>query len=171
MVKLLLIVMMFQKDNLFFVLEIKNFYFEKDMIKNLFQRIGTVKFIKSNYLQNDIISIVSKKKKKKYNLKKKISDQNLKILNQKIKKLIKIKNLEKNIEIFHYNFQSKIISYFLSHNKSKIVTNRKKKFKEKNIIDIKNSFHSNFPIVISKSKENEKIIYNFKQRNKKIYLI
>ena len=41
----------------------QKFYFEKDMIKNLFQRIGTVKFIKSNYLQNDIISIVSKKRK------------------------------------------------------------------------------------------------------------
>ncbi len=140
------------------------------MIKNLFQRIGTVKFIKSNYLQNDIISIVSKKKKKKYNLKK-ISDQNLKILNLKIKKLTKIKNSEKNIEIFHYNFQSKIISYFLNQNKSKIVINGKKKFKEKNIIDVKNSIHSNFPIIISKSKENEKIIYNFKQRNKKVYLI
>lgn len=44
---------------------VQKFYFEKDMIKNLFQRIGTVKFIKSNFLQNDIISIISKKKKRK----------------------------------------------------------------------------------------------------------
>lgn len=55
----------------------------------------------------------------------------MKILNLKIKKLTKIKNSEKNIEIFHYNFQSKIISYFLGENKSKIVTKEKKKLKIK----------------------------------------
>ncbi len=148
----------------------QTFYFERDMIKNLFQKIGSVRFIKSNYLQNDIISIISNKRKKKFFLKK-ISNKNFKILNAKIEKLNKIKNSEKKIDIFHHNFQSKIISYFLNQSKSRTVSRKKKFFKDKIIGDYKNLLHSKNPVVISKNNENKKIISNLKQRNKKIYLI
>ena len=78
---------MYPKDNLHFVLVIKNFFFEKRMIQNLFQKFGKVKFLDSDYLINEIISLVSIKDKiKKKRFIKKVNDKNLKILHSKIKK-------------------------------------------------------------------------------------
>ena len=150
----------------------QKFFFEKRMIQNLFQKFGKVKFLDSDYLINEIISLVSIKDKiKKKRFIKKVNDKNLKILHSKIKKINLIKKTEKNIDIFHYNFQSKIIFYILDNKNCRFVYTNKRNDNKNNLIEMKHYLKSLNPIIISKNNENKKTISLLKKNKKKIYTI
>jgi len=148
----------------------QKYFFDKPMIENLFRDFGNIKFVKSDYLINDILTIISFKKKKKSKIKK-INNKNFLILKSKIEKINQIKKKEKNVCIYHYNFQSMLIYNIINSKTTKIVSLKKTKNHKNFIIDMKEYLKSKTSIIISKLKENKKIIDLVKKNNMKYYLI
>jgi len=148
----------------------QKYFFEKQMLKNLFKDFGSIKFIKSNYLTNDILSIISFNQKKRLKVKS-INNKNFKILKSKVKRINQIKKKEKKIYIYHYNFQSMLIYNIINSKTTRIISIKKTQSHENFIISIKAYLKSKASIIISKLEENKKIIYLIKKKNLKYYLI
>tara|TARA_B100000029_G_C17595728_1_gene964063 strand:- start:1940 stop:2962 length:1023 start_codon:yes stop_codon:yes gene_type:complete len=165
--KIILVINDISKRPLSFSFSDQNYFFDKLMLKNLFLEIGSVKFLKSDYFFNDILALIKIKKGNKVNKKLiKIKKDNIGIFKKKINKL---KTINQNCNVYHYNFQSKIAKILLKDRFKSIVVKKKIKIKSKSIIEIKQHLNSKLPLIVFGKKENENLI--LKLKNKKIIII
>ena len=157
------------KRPLIFTFSDQKFFFEKKMIKNLFRKFGSIKFINSKFLCKDIVSIIKFNPNKKKKILK-INNQTFRSLRMKIEKLYKIKNL---CNIYHYNFQTVIALNILKDKIQNIVTLKKKNKNKLNFISFKQhlNLRRKIPLIIFDKKENKKILEALKRKKLKYCLI
>lgn len=165
--KILLVLNDITKRPLSFCFSDQNYFFNKLMLKNLFLEIGSVKFLRSDYFFNDILALIKIEKRKILKRKlNKIKEDNLDIFK---KKIIKLKKINENCNIYHYNFQSKIAKTLLKNHFKSFVVEKKIKLKSKNTIGIKQHLVSKLPLIVFGKKENKNLI--LKLKNKKLIIL
>ncbi len=165
--KIILVLNDISKRPLSFCFSDQNYFFNKLMLKNLFLEIGSIKFLKSDYFFNDILALIKIEKGKILNRKSnKIKEDNLEIFK---KKILKLKTIKENCNIYHYNFQSKIAKTLLKNYFKSFVVGKKIKIKSKNTIGIKQHLVSKLPLIVFGKKENKNLISKLK--NKKLIIL
>ena len=150
-----------------FLYEDQKYHFNKNMIYNLFNKYGSVKFHRNDSLKHELIFSIRfkiKAKAKVFNLKSQQSNEIIK-LNTTIKK---INNIDKKCNILGVNLNS-AVAINLIKNKIKFIVDENinlKKFHGKKIINIKKHKTSGIPLIIFFGKRNKEIIKRMKNKHK-----